>query len=1018
MGLAEDSLAQMQGTTATAESPVSTPMASDALAQMQSPAQSDFQTPNIPSDALTQMQNGGLAPDLQNPTQPIENMANDAKNLLQKGVSAYKEVIPQPIQKGVQAIGTGIGDVFNVAETPFRAMKSGALAMENAGNELDAQGNPQVNPLVAAFQGAIGQRRDTIQDILNSSPMYRGMQVPALPGETPEQTLARKNKLQNTLTGTLGNVGEFAYDPILGMNPLGYTAKGQEALESGIRATDLGQAADRGERALLTVGNTPVVPNAIGNPVMQGFGWAQNKLRDFLPGFATKTTNPEFNAALDQGLLNPISYSNIQAQKMMDQDAVLIDSEAEKMGVDPQDLRKQMAEYIEPTGSQFEPSTPPGTSGTDQEGQDLKEAMINGQRADIASQWTPEIKNLADQYIQRNKDFFNSESPLTDIGERQFYMKHNITPEFREHLQDTFGENAPDLIPAAKSKSTYNPSAQGRNISDYTVNEINDLAQQGKLNQVYPDFPGLASFKGKVFDDQVERVAAQRFLQNAKITTTADFLNNIGRTYGLSDEAYRAGTRSGAIKESDYKWMPSPVLDGGGKYLPPEIADFLNKSSNILNPRLQKGLPQALKAVSDYVKLYNFGIYPKSSFKVYGSNNILSFLNGGWDLPSQLDAARIAAKARLGNLGTDATIDMGPKLGAMSEQQIWDDMAQKNRGVGMGLARAEMGYNTAKAPHFLSPQGKWGTMMMGAHNYVEDASRLGTYMHFLKEGYDPAGAASATRNALYDYSDLGEWDNKLKQMMPFYTFVRKNIPKMMELAVTQPGRMIIPEKIRQLVNQGHEQDENQLTEYQQDRMPWYVGKDANGKNLWWLSGDIIPEQQLNQVIGQGKTIGEQIGNTPKKALETVAGLSNPAIKTPIELAENFALYTHKPIQKMPGEQQNLINGIGVPSKLNYLLHQFRPVSEASQINNQGMGLPERALRALIGANVQAVDPQVSANYALHAQKNDINQMKSLVSFYARQAAIHRMQGETDQAGIDLQNMKTAIQHIQQLGVQP
>lgn len=57
-------------------------------------------------------------------------------------------------------------------------------------------------------------------------------------------------------------------------------------------------------------------------------------------------------------------------------------------------------------------------------------------------------------------------------------------------------------------------------------------------------------------------------------------------------------------------------------------------------------------------------------------------------------------------------------------------------------------------------------------------------------------AAIATKKVLFDYSELTEAEQKiLKNVIPFYTFMRKNLPLQLEAIATNPIRTVTPEKL-------------------------------------------------------------------------------------------------------------------------------------------------------------------------------------------------------------------------------
>lgn len=73
---------------------------------------------------------------------------------------------------------------------------------------------------------------------------------------------------------------------------------------------------------------------------------------------------------------------------------------------------------------------------------------------------------------------------------------------------------------------------------------------------------------------------------------------------------------------------------------------------------------------------------------------------------------------------------------------------------------------------------------------VEDNARLANFIHNLDRFGDVKRAAEHTKKFLFDYTDLTAFEQrKLRQWIPFYTFMRKNVPLQVEQAMMQPGKI-------------------------------------------------------------------------------------------------------------------------------------------------------------------------------------------------------------------------------------
>lgn len=82
---------------------------------------------------------------------------------------------------------------------------------------------------------------------------------------------------------------------------------------------------------------------------------------------------------------------------------------------------------------------------------------------------------------------------------------------------------------------------------------------------------------------------------------------------------------------------------------------------------------------------------------------------------------------------------------------------------------------------------------------VETNARMASFFYNLdKYGQDYVEAARHTKKALFDYSELTEFEKKvMKNIIPFYTFMRKNLPRQLETLLENPTRIALPEKLSQ-----------------------------------------------------------------------------------------------------------------------------------------------------------------------------------------------------------------------------
>jgi hypothetical protein len=73
---------------------------------------------------------------------------------------------------------------------------------------------------------------------------------------------------------------------------------------------------------------------------------------------------------------------------------------------------------------------------------------------------------------------------------------------------------------------------------------------------------------------------------------------------------------------------------------------------------------------------------------------------------------------------------------------------------------------------------------------IEDYVRLANYLGNLRQGMASGMAGMKTRAIHFDYSDLTPFErNVMKNVIPFYTFMRRNLPYQVQMALTQPNKV-------------------------------------------------------------------------------------------------------------------------------------------------------------------------------------------------------------------------------------
>jgi len=159
-------------------------------------------------------------------------------------------------------------------------------------------------------------------------------------------------------------------------------------------------------------------------------------------------------------------------------------------------------------------------------------------------------------------------------------------------------------------------------------------------------------------------------------------------------------------------------------------------------------------------------------------------------------------------------------------------------------------------------------------------------------GFD--AAAMHMKRVLYDYTDLSAFERSwLRRVLPFYTWSRHNVPRMISTLITDPVKHYrIFEFFNDLekgITKGKDRDTH-LPQWVRDRYGLVIHETSN--NHWVVkTGDgLLPMFDAYKVLaGHGITEMLEDGMTP-------------FVKVPIEQLTNYSLYTGRKLEQIPGQR--------------------------------------------------------------------------------------------------------------------
>jgi hypothetical protein len=204
---------------------------------------------------------------------------------------------------------------------------------------------------------------------------------------------------------------------------------------------------------------------------------------------------------------------------------------------------------------------------------------------------------------------------------------------------------------------------------------------------------------------------------------------------------------------------------------------------------------------------------------------------------------------------------------------------------------------------FLAKTSNWlqsnayGKTIMTMGEAIDDWSRLALYIHGLSAfGGTRKTAAELVRKYLFNYHEMTQADKYIRSAVPFWLWMKNNIPLQIEQLIKNPKYLMTAEKIRQWTFDDKQDMQNQ---------PEYI-RDGYF-NLFGSQYKLpLPMYDLNMING--------VAGTSK----AVMGTLNPFIQMIPELATNESLLTGAPIQKEMEKRRNPQQGYDIPTLAGYV----------------------------------------------------------------------------------------------------
>jgi hypothetical protein len=354
-----------------------------------------------------------------------------------------------------------------------------------------------------------------------------------------------------------------------------------------------------------------------------------------------------------------------------------------------------------------------------------------------------------------------------------------------------------------------------------------------------------------------------------------DLAQMAGNTVPDGYTAYKLGVDQAGNKVlQQVTNVPKTAIEGTDiVFLPQEMANLYNEYHELMfNQSKRNGLMKVYDRLSALYKKAAYLWNPGHIMRDFQGNVFNNYLMGVIDPMEYADGLKALRRA-------DGVLQT-PR-GDLPFSEIYEQ-AQK-----MGIIDSVIGHEIPLSTG--KTEGAYSRIMRQATYATDGWTRMTGFVHNLKAGQDYAQAAATTKKFLFDYFDLTAFEKKvMRRIIPFYTWMRKNIPLQLKSLITDPRIFARLNDIQNAIA-GGPIDWDEKPDYIQDMMAIQpMGSDKYFSNT-------LPWQDLTRIpTGLGSD-----------SLSDLLSSVNPLIRAPIESITNTDWWTGQPLEDYAGEQTDI-----------------------------------------------------------------------------------------------------------------
>lgn len=437
-----------------------------------------------------------------------------------------------------------------------------------------------------------------------------------------------------------------------------------------------------------------------------------------------------------------------------------------------------------------------------------------------------------------------------------------LKPKWQQKMDELFQTQVDlDLLDPSMKRANYVPY-QTKNLAPRDMEAVvgagvNATTDASKKREIFKTLQDAITKGGAEADPR--KILATAITEVERAKATHEFLTDTVKAFGK--ESAVPGFKK--LNTGNLKIGKALKEKIGTTYVPEKIANDLERAVVLWEkPSELDGL---YKTGMKVWKSMATSINPGHHFTNF-LGNVSNMFVGGMDAKDIAKGYMEGAKIARAKTPEQAA-KLFPKIGEYTSEQLYK-AANKWEILGTSSMLGDLAEKGTKEWVANNPVFKGGRVI--GTRYVEEPARVGMFLHEIRKGKTPAEAAIRVKDVLFDYSELTDAEKKLRDYaVPFYTWLRKNIPLQMEAIYKNPAKL---EKMKDFQNMFWNANESAANENVISEKGQKAGFVPTGTHDGMLTMNKInlPMMDLNKLTDAG-VLGDSLNPLIKLGIEGITG---------------------------------------------------------------------------------------------------------------------------------------------------